>query len=61
MEKTNGPSVNKEGYTHMYRLKCGETLYTVCKKYGLDVERVLTLNPRINPTRNYEGVYIRLN
>lgn len=43
-----------------YTLKCGETLYSVCNKFGLDVEKILLLNPTLNPTRNYEGVKIRI-
>lgn len=50
----------REYYQNMYQLKCGETLYSVCNKYGLDVQRILTLNPRINPTRSYEGILIKL-
>ena len=50
----------REYYQNFYQLKCGETLYSVCNKYGLDVQRVMTLNPRINPTRCYEGILIKI-
>jgi hypothetical protein len=66
MIKYKGKEIKQEGkllkeyQEEMYQLKCGETLYSVCNKYGLDVQRILTLNPRINPTRSYEGILIKL-
>lgn len=60
LTKSKGKLLKDYQQVQSYTLKCGETLYSVCNKFGLDVEKILLLNPTLNPTRNYEGIKIRI-
>ena len=58
-----GQSVTTDGNTGEYvyhTINAGETLFSISKKYDIDIETILKLNPGISPNNLKRGSVIRL-
>jgi N-acetylmuramoyl-L-alanine amidase len=54
------PRAPKPAATRVYTVRAGDTLASIASRNGVTVEKLLALNPRVQPTALFIGQRIRL-